>query len=135
FTELAAECGLGSFIIMAGALDGKKIRSELLSYEGPFGVGYVLASFYISGKDENRHFDEIYIKNELAKVESIKEQEDEYVQLARQTLENYIINNKVINKPDNISKELKDNRSGVFVTLNLDGKLRGCIGTISPTTD
>ena len=30
--------------------------------------------------------------------------------------------------------ELTDNRAGVFVSLKLDGNLRGCIGTISPTT-
>jgi hypothetical protein len=31
---------------MAGALDGKAVKSELLSYEGPFGVGYGVASFW-----------------------------------------------------------------------------------------
>ena len=40
FCDAAAECGLRSFQIMAGALDGMKVSSELLSYEGPFGVGY-----------------------------------------------------------------------------------------------
>ncbi|MDD5603804.1 MAG: AmmeMemoRadiSam system protein B, partial [Eubacteriales bacterium] len=43
FCEEAAECGLRSFIIMAGALDGRKVESKLLSYEGPFGVGYAVA--------------------------------------------------------------------------------------------
>ena len=28
-----------------------------------------------------------------------------------------------------------ERRAGVFVSLELDGSLRGCIGTISPTTD
>ena len=41
----AAECGLRSFQIMAGALEatGEPFASELLSYEGPFGVGYAVA--------------------------------------------------------------------------------------------
>ena len=39
FAERAAECGLRSFQIMAGALDRTAIKPELLSYEGPFGVG------------------------------------------------------------------------------------------------
>jgi aromatic ring-opening dioxygenase LigB subunit len=43
--ENAAECGLRSFQMMAGALDGMPIESELYSYEGPFGVGYAVASF------------------------------------------------------------------------------------------
>ncbi len=45
FCEKAAECGLGSFIIMAGVLDRIEFESKLLSYEGPFGVGYGVAEF------------------------------------------------------------------------------------------
>ena len=45
FRDAAAECGLGSFQIMAGALDGVPATHELLSYEGPFGVGYAVAAF------------------------------------------------------------------------------------------
>ena len=45
FAERAAECGLRSFQIMAGALDRTAIKPELLSYEGPFGVGYGVAAF------------------------------------------------------------------------------------------
>ena len=45
FCEKAAECGLSSFIIMAGALEGIVFDSRLLSYEGPFGVGYGVAEF------------------------------------------------------------------------------------------
>jgi AmmeMemoRadiSam system protein B len=65
FCEAAAECGLRSFIIMAGALDGKKLSSKLLSYEGPFGVGYAVAEFKVLGDDEERRFDEIYLKTEM----------------------------------------------------------------------
>jgi uncharacterized protein (TIGR00296 family) len=43
--EDAAECGLNSFIIMAGALSGLAVEPELLSYEGPWGVGYGVARF------------------------------------------------------------------------------------------
>lgn len=43
FCEAAAECGLRSFQIMAGALDGLPARSRMLSNEGPFGVGYGVA--------------------------------------------------------------------------------------------
>lgn len=45
--ENAAECGLRSFEIMAGALEGLPFRPQLLSYEGPFGVGYAIASFEV----------------------------------------------------------------------------------------
>jgi len=45
---LADEAGqdaLWSIAIMLGALDGLKVRHELISYEGPFGVGYMVAAF------------------------------------------------------------------------------------------
>lgn len=135
FCEIAAECGLRSFIIMAGTLDGKSVKSELLSYEGPYGVGYSVASFYVIGVDDNRHFDKIYNKIEEERLNLIMEKEDEYVKLARNSLESYIINNRRIEKPDNLSNEILTNKSGVFVSLKLNGQLRGCIGTISPTTD
>lgn len=135
FCELAAECGLRSFVIMAGALDGKKVKPKLLSYEGPFGVGYAVASYEIISDDENRHFDEIYLANEIKRVESLKKEEDEYVKIARHTLENYIIKHKKVKKTNDLCSDLLNNRAGVFVSLKLDGNLRGCIGTIKPTTN
>lgn len=41
----AAECGLRSFMMLAGALEGIEHTGELLSYEGPYGVGYAVAAF------------------------------------------------------------------------------------------
>ena len=48
----AAECGLRSFQMMAGALDGLAVEPRLLSHEGPFGVGYAVALFPVTGQDE-----------------------------------------------------------------------------------
>jgi len=44
FTQ-AADCGLRSFAFSLGLLDGEKkeINPKILSYEGPFGVGYLVA--------------------------------------------------------------------------------------------
>lgn len=135
FCEAAAECGLRSFIIMAGALDKKSVSPSLMSYEGPFGVGYAVAAFEVTGHDQDRSFDEIYLKNERERLEALKEEEDEYVRLARQTLETYVIHRKIISRPQGLSQELLKSRAGVFVSLKLDGNLRGCIGTISPTRE
>jgi AmmeMemoRadiSam system protein A len=119
---------------MAGALDGKAIKPELLSYEGPFGVGYAIAAYSILGNDESRHFDEIYERGEQARIEKLKEREDEYVRLARQTLEQYIKYREYIKCPEELPAEMLHEKAGVFVSLKLDGRLRGCIGTIAPTT-
>jgi len=43
--EEAAECGLRSFLILLGIIEEYKYEVEVLSYEGPFGVGYLVANF------------------------------------------------------------------------------------------
>lgn len=132
--EAASECGLRSFVIMAGALNGKAVKSRLLSYEGPFGVGYAVAAFEVTGDDESRRFDEIYEQQEREKARLRKENEDEFVKLARRALETYVETRKTIKLPEGLPAELTARRAGAFVTLKENGKLRGCIGTIEPTT-
>ena len=43
--EEAGECGFRSLLILLGILDGRSIESKVLSYEAPFGVGYLVAKF------------------------------------------------------------------------------------------
>jgi len=42
--EEAGECGLRSFVMALGMLDEESFTSEVISYEGPFGVGYLVAT-------------------------------------------------------------------------------------------
>ncbi len=101
FCDKAGECGHRSITIMAGCLDGITLQSELLSYEGPFGVGYAVAAY-----------------------------QDIYVALARASLEASVKNGTKISVPLNTPKELLEQKAGAFVTLEKLGRLRGCIGTI-----
>lgn len=48
--EAAGECGYRSILILLGALSKTKYKPEILSYEGPFGVGYLVANFKILNK-------------------------------------------------------------------------------------
>lgn len=41
----AGECGLRSIIILAGIIESLNIEPVVLSYEGPFGVGYAVCNF------------------------------------------------------------------------------------------
>jgi MEMO1 family protein len=41
--ELAGECGYRSIVIALGSVDQAPLDHEVLSYEGPFGVGYMVA--------------------------------------------------------------------------------------------
>ena len=132
FTEAAAECGLRSFIEMAGALDGRKVIPDFLSYEGPFGVGYAVCAYEADGPDETRHFGDRLVSQQKKKVAALREDEDQYVQLARESLETYIKTGQRLIRPEGLTNGLLRKRAGVFVSLKKNGQLRGCIGTISP---
>jgi len=133
FTEAAAECGLRAFIEMAGALDGCAVQSEFLSYQGPFGVGYAVCAFSVTGKDENHRFADQYEAEEHQRLQAIQHGEDEYVKLARKSLETYLKTGKPLKLPEGLPEDLTERRAGVFVSLKKHGRLRGCIGTISAT--
>lgn len=134
FCEKAAECGHRSFVIMAGCFDGVNVQAEELSYEGPFGVGYGICSFTPGGGNAERLFLEQHNKKIAAEAKNRKTSEDDFVNLARRSLESYIKRHEVISIPADLPEELTKKRSGVFVSLHEDGQLRGCIGTIGPVT-
>ena len=134
FCESAAECGHRSFVIMAGALDGRAVRAERLSYEGPFGVGYGVCTFEGGGRDDSRRFLDIYKDKERARLARIRAAEDEYVRLARASVEHYVRTGRHLEMPEGLPDDMTRRHAGIFVSLHEDGRLRGCIGTIAPVT-
>lgn len=99
--EKAGECGYRSLRLAIAAKEG---APEVLSYEGPFGVGYMVADLYHSSP---------------------------LPQWARRCLSAYLSNEDpgLLQLPD--SSEFAKRR-GCFVTLKQNGQLRGCIGTTEP---
>ena len=136
----AGECGLRSLYILAGAINDNNISSKLLSYEGPFGVGYGIMEFTPSSNKNADLYSELLKDKNKENERRIKEG-NIYTRLARLNL-NYYFNNgrlltvdELINSNyDDISKLLND-KKGVFVSLKINGDLRGCIGTTEPTTN
>jgi|LSQX01.3.fsa_nt_gb AmmeMemoRadiSam system protein A len=124
--ESAGECGLKSFLIMLGALDGYEIKPDVYSYEGPFGVGYSIIRFGIGKVNPERKVLE-------ARSKRLRKSDDPYVALAKKSLESYVRENKVLEVPDGVPNEMKNDKAGAFVSLKKNGQLRGCIGTIAPT--
>jgi AmmeMemoRadiSam system protein A len=53
--------------------------------------------------------------------------------LAKLAIETYLKEGKIIEVPKDFPEEFLKRRAGVFVTLEKNGKLRGCIGTYLPT--
>ena len=135
FCENAAECGHRSFVIMAGAFDGQAVDAAALSHQDVTGVGYGICTFYPQGPDENRRFLDQYLARMETEALQRRSQSDAYVQLARQSLERYILRRERIPVPEDLPEEMLHTRAGAFVSIHKNGALRGCIGTIGPTTD
>ncbi len=134
--ERAAECGLRSFQMMAGALDGLSVAPQLLSHEGTFGVGYAVALFPVTGRDESRRFSAACEQAQRTRLEERRAREDEWVRLARLSLETYVRTGRRLDSlPDALPRELTEQAAGAFVSLHMGGRLRGCIGTIGPTQE
>jgi MEMO1 family protein len=106
--EEAGECGLRPLGILLGAARAAGLTSEVLSYEGPFGVGYPVVAFTTSrvGLDIQA--------------------------LGRRAIETYLRSRQLIDPPDPIPIEWQA-PSAAFVTLRKNGEMRGCIGSIRPT--
>jgi aromatic ring-opening dioxygenase LigB subunit len=53
----ASECGFAPLLVLGGAFDGMNTKGKVLSYEAPFGIGYLVASVEVAeGQPEPRHF-------------------------------------------------------------------------------
>ena len=130
FCEKAAECGHRSFVIMAGALDGRAVDARQLSHQDVTGVGYGICSFHPTGIDESRHF--LEQNSSEPNNNASPASSDPCVQLARASLESYILSRKIIDVPQDLPEDLTARRAGAFVSIHEHGQLRGCIGTISP---
>lgn len=132
--EGAGECGKKSIDIMIGTLDGLEVRSEVLSYEGPFGVGYGVAALtHPEFSEGNSRYQEIL--DALAKQRSDRlASEDAYVSLARKAINTFVESHVKISSPDNaLSGELSGPSKGAFVSIKNPGGLRGCIGSTAGT--
>ncbi len=108
----AGECGLRSIVALLGALEGLDVTPEILSYEGPFGVGYLTASFKVSNK---------------ASVTAPYP----LLQLAKEAVEYYVQTGNIKPPPTDPAGEMGQ-KAGSFVSIKAHGHLRGCIGTVHP---
>ena len=133
FCDRAAECGHRSFVIMAGAFDGLRVKAEALSHQDVTGVGYGICTFYPGEPDESRHFLKDYEEKMARACAEKAEKSDAYVKLARASVESWVRDRKQISVPKDLPAEMLTKRAGTFVSLHENGRLRGCIGTIAST--
>jgi AmmeMemoRadiSam system protein A/AmmeMemoRadiSam system protein B len=124
--RLAGECGYRSLLVALGATQELPSACEVLNYEAPFGVGYLVAQITnqkTPTRDVQRRSDD----------QQLAEDGHELPQLARETVESFVLTGrppKSHGRPSGLLAE----RAACFVSIKTkDGNLRGCIGTIEPT--
>ncbi|MGS0765714.1 AmmeMemoRadiSam system protein A [Syntrophomonas curvata] len=122
----AGECGYRSLVIMFGALDGRGFTPKVFSYEGPFGVGYLVAGFLPEA--EGKSLLEELQQKKREEISQSRDNESIPVRWARMILENYTRYREIPPIPQEM-EVLRQQRAGTFVSLKKNGQLRGCIGT------
>lgn len=130
----AAECGLHSFQVMCGVLDGSKTESKFYSYEGPFGVGYGVGSFTPTSKEPGWDLMAAFTNAFSSQMDEIRKNESPIVSFARKFLEEYVRNGKRLNIDElsevcSVPDDFCNEAAGTFVSIKKHGQLRGCIGT------
>lgn len=122
--EDAGECGLRSFVIALGMVDGEPLDTEIISYEGPFGVGYLVAAIKIdAGKSSYKEVDDMVSSGPAGGINP--------AQLARHVIREYFDSGSPAKLPQKLPPVFQE-KAGAFVSLKKAGALRGCIGTVEP---
>jgi AmmeMemoRadiSam system protein A len=121
-SDLAAEDALDSTLVAASAVNWNAAGHEVLSYEGPFGVGYGVAILHHSPTED---------VSAGARETDVAEAGKALAQVARRSIEAAFRGD--VGKPDMPAEGIPSERHGVFVTLRSPrGELRGCVGTLTP---
>ena len=119
--RLAGECGYRSMLVALGATSDSTDASEVLHYEAPFGVGYLVAQLTNAQQSAENSPGEDKSAADLPA-------------LAREAVETFVHTGKQINP--HVTTELLRARAACFVSLKTrSGDLRGCIGTIEPAKE
>jgi len=112
--RLAGECGYRSMLVAIGASSDLPLSCEVLSYEAPFGVGYLVAQL------TNQPCASGYLDPPA---------------LARRAVDTFIRSGHIID-PVEAAHGFLSTPAPCFVSLKtVDGELRGCIGTIESTRE
>ncbi len=132
--EEAGECALRPLVMGLGVLDGYEMKTRELSYEGPFGVGYLVCKIEAGSYNKDREYVEEFYKRRKEHSRRGRIKESEPVRLARESIHTYLTTGKQLKAAQN-EQGLFAQQAGAFVSLKKHRRLRGCIGTIEPTQE
>ena len=123
--RLAGECGYRSMLVALGATRDLPPSCEVLSYEAPFGVGYLVAQL-TTVADGGPSLDDEEDSQTKADLNEL------LPGLARKAVEAYVDLGEIAKSVDD--HPYLQQRAACFVSLKTrEGELRGCIGTVEPS--
>ncbi len=137
--KLAGECGYRSMLVALGTVGEIKQDCEILHYEAPFGVGYLVAQLAREQEEEGavRWKENSQTRNVAAKEANASSEQQffngaDLPALARRAVETFIRVGRILEPP----VATFDERAACFVSIKtVEGDLRGCIGTIEPVKE
>jgi AmmeMemoRadiSam system protein A/AmmeMemoRadiSam system protein B len=129
--RLAGECGYRSMLVAIGAAQELDPSCEVISYEAPFGVGYLVAQLFATPESAD-----ILSAQRAQRAQVLHSKSGaELPSLARQAVEAFVKEGRALPTPEGHS-DLLNQRAGCFVSIKTrTGDLRGCIGTVDPVKD
>jgi len=114
-------CGHDAIEVIMGLMEGKK--SQLLKYANSGDVS-------VGDKSRVVGYAAIAFTSDKSETELNKEQQKRLLEIAKQSLESYLKEGKILKFEEEDS--LLNKPMGAFVTLKEHGELRGCIGVFEP---
>src|ERR1041385_3366209 len=122
----AGECGYRSLLVALGVIKDLPASCEVLRYEAPFGVGYLVAQF-------TKAKSTVSARTAMSLPHIDAEKGTELPAFARRVIETFVKTGTTVS-PTEAPEELQRARAACFVSIKTaDGDLRGCVGTIEPT--
>jgi AmmeMemoRadiSam system protein A/AmmeMemoRadiSam system protein B len=159
--RMAGECGYRSMLVAIGMTDGLDQSCEVISYEAPFGVGYLVAQLFRSvppalargpmseppavaggpmsvppaSADTPLSVPPASAGGSETQANSNQSTGADLPALARKVIETFVTTGEILSPPKDAS-DLLSARAACFVSIKTRaGDLRGCIGTIDPVKD
>jgi AmmeMemoRadiSam system protein A/AmmeMemoRadiSam system protein B len=130
--RIAGECGYRSMLVAIGVTQALEPACEVINYEAPFGVGYLVAQLLAAKESEPPA---VAGGLTAANKNQGRQTGAELPALARTVVETFVKDGTLVPAPKEPSGFLSQ-RAGCFVSIKTRaGELRGCIGTIEPSKD
>ncbi len=124
----AGECGYRSILVALGLTQSLPAACEVLHYEAPFGVGYLVAQMTNVKAGSAGATDLVTVAEQTLVAENLPA-------LARRAVETFVRDGRQISVPQNAA-EILGARAACFVSIKTRTRdLRGCIGTIEPVKE